>query len=323
MISVLVVNHGRRDLLHACLASVETAVGRVAGGAELIVIDNGSKDGSGDMVRTAHPSARLIELPDNEGFATAVVRGTAMARGDWLVLVNNDATVEPDAFSLIHAACEQDQRVGAVTAQVRFMSAPDTINTAGLEIDTLGIAYDRLAGRPAADAAGDGPLEVFGAGACVTAYRCQMLDEIGGFDASFFAFLEDADVAWRARMAGWRCVYEPRAVAHHHGSATAGEGSKFKYELVGRNRVRLLAKNATPGQLLRWGWAMVLYDAAYVMFVAATARTLAPLRGRIAGLREWRKYRRAGAAARRPIDLPGASGWMNALRMRAAYRRSI
>ena len=101
-------------------------------------------------------------------------------------------------------------------------------------------------------------------------------------------------------MAGWSALYVPASVAYHHGSATAGEASPAKYFLVGRNRMRLLAKNAPAGQLARWGWAMALYDVAYVLFVAATDRTLAPLRGRLAGLREWRRYRRAGAAARRP-----------------------
>ena len=96
----------------------------------------------------------------------------------------------------------------------------------------------------------------------------------------------------------------PASVAYHHGSATAGEASPRKYFLVGRNRMRLLAKNATGGQLVRWGWAMALYDVAYVLFVALTDRTLSPLRGRVAGLREWRRYRRAGAAARGPPRSP-------------------
>lgn len=318
MITVLVVNHRRRELLDECLTAVEAALEQAPG--ELVVIDNGSDDGSAEMVAERHPGARLVALDHNEGFAPAVVRGTALAGGEWLVVVNNDATVEPDALARLLAAGESDPRTGTVTAQVRFARARDKINTAGLEIDRLGIATDRLAGRPVAEAAGDEPVEVFGASGCVTAYRLAMLAEIGGFDASFFAFQEDADVSWRARMAGWRCLYEPRAVAYHEGSATAGEASAFKYQLVGRNRMRLLAKNATTGQLLRWGWAMTLYDLAYVTFVALTDRTLAPLRGRLAGLREWRAYRRAGGAARKPVDLD-AGGWRRALAMRAAYRR--
>ena len=165
---------------------------------------------------------------------------------------------------------------------------------------------------------------MFGASACVALYRRAMLDAIGGFDASFFAFGEDADVAWRARMRRLELRSTcPASVAYHHGSATAGEASARKYFLVGRNRMRLLAKNATRGQLARWGWAMALYDLAYVGFVAATDRTLAPLRGRVAGLREWRAYRRAGAATRGPAPLAAPAGPLGAWRQRRAYRRSV
>jgi GT2 family glycosyltransferase len=155
----------------------------------------------------------------------------------------------------------------------------------------------------------------------VALYRRAMLDAVGGFDPSFFAFGEDADVAWRARMAGWTCLYVPEAVAYHHGSATAGEASPAKYFLVGRNRARLLAKNASTGQLLRWGWAIVLYDLAYVAFAAAADRTAAPLRGRLTGLREWRRYRRAGAPTRRAVPLAPPTGPLGTWRQRAAYRR--
>src|SRR3954454_18894012 len=112
-----------------------------------------------------------------------------------------------------------------------------------------------------------------------------MLELIGGFDRGFFLYLDDADVGWRARMAGWRAVYRPDAVVWHNHSATTRHGSSFKYFHVGRSRVRLLAKNAERRHLLRYGPAMLAYDAAYVAFVALTDRTLAPLRGRVAGLR--------------------------------------
>ncbi len=318
MISVLVVNRNKRDLLDECLCSIDAALATTP--AEVIVIDNASSDGSAAIVRERCPRAQLVELPENQGFAPAIVRGTILARGDWLALVNNDAQLEPDSLALMLAAGESDPRVGIVTLQVRFASAPDRINTAGLEIDKLGITYDRLAGRPVREGGGAGPIEVFGASACVALYRLDMLRKIGGFDPEFFAYAEDADVSWRARMAGWRCLYEPRAIAYHHGSATLGEGSARKYELVGRNRVRLIAKNATTGQLLRWGWAMALYDLSYVLFVALTERTFAPGRGRIAGLRQWRSARTAGRSGRRPVQLAGAAGWLHALRMRSAYR---
>jgi GT2 family glycosyltransferase len=318
VISVLVINRDRRALLDECLVSIEIALAGLDRDAEVIVFDNGSRDGSVEMIRAHHPRVRLIELAVNEGFAPAVVRGTALAGGEWLALVNNDARLEPAALAAMLMAGESDRSVGLVTAQVRFVDRPDTINSAGLEIDSLAIAYDRLAGRPVAEA-GTEAVEVFGASACVALYRMRMLDEIGGFDPSFFAFLEDADVSWRARMAGWRCLYEPRAVAYHHGSGTVGERSRRKYELVGRNRVRLIAKHATTGQLVRWGWAMVLYDLAYVSLVAVTDRTFAPLHGRVAGLREWRSLRSAGAGQRRPVELAGVRGVRGSWRMRSAY----
>jgi GT2 family glycosyltransferase len=188
-------------------------------------------------------------------------------------------------------------------------------------VDRLGVAYERLAGAPAA-AGQDAPRDVFGATACVALYRRAMLDAVGGFDASFFAYLEDVDVAWRARAAGWRAVYEPRALAHHRGSASAREGSAFKYRLVGRNRMRLLAKNATTAQLVRYGALMALYDVAYVVFAGVTDRTLAPLRGRLEGLREWRRYRAAGAATRGTAALaPASAGWRGALGQWRGYRR--
>lgn len=321
MISVLVVNYRKRNLLGRCLDAVEAALALVPGFSELIVIDNGSGDGSADFVSARHPDARLVELVENEGFAPAVVRGTELARGEWLVLVNDDAFIEPNCLARLLAAGESDPTVGIVTGQVRFADDPHTINTAGLEIDNLAISYDRLAGCYVGSSSAEEPIEVFGASACVAMYRLSMLRAIGGFDASFFAYMEDADVAWRARMAGWRCLYEPRAVAFHYGSTTLGAASQRKYLLVGRNRVRLIAKNATRGQLLRWGWAMILYDVAYVIFVALSDRTLAPLYGRLYGMRDWQKYRASGAAGRRTVKLAGSHGWLAALRMRSAYRR--
>jgi GT2 family glycosyltransferase len=309
-VSAIVVTQRGGPLLDACLRALTVALAPLD--AEVIVVDNGTAG-------VAVEGAQVLRQGRNTGFAGGVAAGLAEAAGEWVLLVNDDAELEPGAAVALLAAGRADPRAGSVCGQVRFHARREVINTAGLVIDRLGIAYDRLAGAPALDG---GPVEdVFGASACVALYRRAMLDAIGGFDASFFAFGEDADVAWRARMAGWTSVYVPEAVAYHHGSATAGEASAAKYFLVGRNRMRLLAKNATTGQLARWGWAMALYDLAYVAFAAAADRTAAPLRGRVAGLREWRRYRRAGAAARRPIALAPPSGPLGTWRQRAAYRK--
>jgi GT2 family glycosyltransferase len=204
-----------------------------------------------------------------------------------------------------------------VAAQVRFARAPEVINSAGIGVDSLGIATERLTGAPVALAAE--PAEVFGPSACFALYRAEMLAQVGGFDERFFAYLEDVDVAWRAQAAGWSCVYEPTAIAYHRGSSSSGHASAMKYFLVGRNRMWLLARNATRRQLLRAVAAIALYDCAYIAYVACTDRTLAPLRGRAAGLRSWRPMRLEGRAERREVPLERA-GWHAALAQHRAYR---
>src|SRR5262249_31708414 len=158
-------------------------------------------------------------------------------------------TVEPSALSELLAAAEARPDVGSVAAQVRFAGDLGTINSAGIEIDELGVARERMLGERIADVDPD-VVEVFGASATLALYRQAMLESVGGFDVSFFAYLEDADLAWRARMAGWTCVLAPYAIGIHRHSATLGHGSNAKYRHVGRNRVRMLAKNAAGRQLL-------------------------------------------------------------------------
>jgi len=309
VVSAIVVTQNGGPLLDACLAALRIALAPLD--AELLVVDNSTHG-------IAVDGARVLPQGGNAGFAGGVAAGLEAAAGDWILLVNDDAELEPGAVVALLGAADAAPGAGSACGQVRFHARRDTVNTAGLVIDRLGIAFDRLAGTRAEEG---GPVEeVFGASACVALYRRAMLDAIGGFDASFFAFGEDADVAWRARMAGWTALYVPASVAYHHGSATAGEASPAKYFLVGRNRMRLLAKHAPAGQLARWGWAMALYDLAYVTFAGVSDRTLAPLRGRLAGLREWPRYRRAGAAARRPVALAPPTGPLGAWRQRSAYR---
>jgi GT2 family glycosyltransferase len=315
-ISVVVVAYRQREALAECLTACLDAAAAVPGGGELIVVDNG---GLAPFIREHWPTVRLIESGSNTGFAGGVKRGVAVARGKWVALVNDDARIERDALARLLAAGEREERIGSIAAQVRFHSNPALINSAGIEVDSLGIATERLSGHPSTEA--QQACEVFGASGCFALYRAAMFNTVGGLDERFFAYLEDVDLAWRARAAGWIAVYEPLAVAYHRGSASSGEGSRTKYFLVGRNRVWLLARNATMAQLLRALPGIALYDLAYVLYVALTDHTLAPLRGRLVGLREWRAFRREGQHQRRAIALsPASKGWLGALGQHRAYR---
>ena len=303
-VSTIVVNHERRDLLKSCLRSLETAMERVDEKAELLVVDNGSADGSVELVREHFPNVRLVELKRNEGFAGGLAKGIEAARGEWVAVFNNDTTVEPDALAVMLAAGASDPAVGSVAAQMRFADRRDVLNSAGFELDRLGIAADRLVGQRVNDHQEHEPYEVFGATGGAAIFRSEMLDEVGGFDETFFAFFEDVDLAWRARAHGWRALYAPGAVVYHHHSATARHGSPTKLYLVGRNRVRALAKNATGGMLLRNAIGMVLYDAGHVAFSSISARTLAPLQGPPPGPA---RVGRATAATARPTGARSSS----------------
>ena len=265
-VSTVVVNHERRDLLRSCLESLQHAHSRVGDRTELVVVDNGSTDGSAELVRERFPDVVLVTLPRNQGFAGGLAAGISAAAGDWIAVFNNDTTVEPDAVAVMLEAARSNDRVGSVAAQMRFADRRDVLNSAGLELDRLGIAADRLVGSRVRNHQERQPYEVFGATGGAALFSRDMLDDIGGFDDTFFAFFEDVDVAWRAHAHGWTALYAPAAVVYHHHSATARHGSPAKLYLVGRNRMRTLAKNAPGAMLLRNAPGIVLYELGYVIF---------------------------------------------------------
>jgi GT2 family glycosyltransferase len=319
LVSAIVVNLNERELLGACLESLEQALAAIDGQAEVLVVDNGSCDGAQAMVHARFPRVRLIELGENRGFAAGINEGLRASAGEWLLLLNNDTTIAPDAAVELLAAGSRSPEVGSLAAQMRFARG-GAINSAGFGVDRLGIAFDRHIGeRP--EAGETAITEVFGACAGAALMRRAMLADVGGFDESFFMYLDDVDLAWRAQMRGWRCLYVPAAVVHHHHSASSGHGSAFKHDHVGRNRVRLLAKNMPSAHLLRYGPAILAYDAAFVTFAAITDRTLAPLRGRWSGVRDWRAYRARGRD-RQPVALSPVQGPARALARRRGVREA-
>ena len=320
-ISIVIPTRSRFDLLDACLASLTEARARLDESVELIVVNDGNPRSPSEIVAAHDPRARVIDLRESAGFSGAVSDGIEAAGGDWILLLNDDTTLEPSSISELLRVARGRPRIGSVAPLLRFAQDTGSINSAGLVIDDLGITQDRLLGAPVTESERE-VTEIFGGSAAAILYSREMLEETGGFDRSFYAHLEDADVAWRARMRGWSSLYVPSAVVDHHHSATLEHFSDRKYFLGGRNRVRLLAKNADSALLRRRGLLMIAYDLAYVAFVAFTERSLAPLRGRVAGLRQWRTYRRAGAAGRRPIQLPRSAGLRGALRRNRVWSQS-
>ncbi len=240
--------------------------------------------------------------PDNVGFAAAVNQGVRLGRGEFVAVLNDDAFPEPHWLeALLDAAQAPD--IGACASLLVFDREPDVVQSAGIAIDRAAICWDRLRGRPAAEARE--PKEVFGASAGAALYRRRMFEGLGGFDARFFAYLEDADLAWRAGNAGWRAVYVPEARVRHLTSASLGEDSPLKRRLLGRNKVWLAAKNAPDADLP----IILAYDLAAVVYALVRRRDPYPFWGRLEGLRRLRVFLADRRPGRPRILEPLAPPW--------------
>jgi GT2 family glycosyltransferase len=262
LISVVVVNWNRKELLRACLRSLAR---QSYADFEVIVVDNGSVDGSADIAECEW-GARVIRNRENLGFCAANNQGIAASHGDFIALLNNDAEAEPGWLAALLEACSRDPDVGMAASKVLVWEDPSRIDKAGHLIFPDG--QNRGRGSGALDRGQfDREEEVLWPDGCAAMYRKRMLDQIGGFDEDFFAYGDDAELGLRARIAGWRCMYTPKAVVRHHRGSTLGKQSGRRLELIERNRV-LLAVKLFPWSLL---WLNPVFFAARLAAGAAAA----------------------------------------------------
>jgi GT2 family glycosyltransferase len=278
--SVVVPTLNGAHLLPDCLDSL---VGQSYAHLEVIVADGASTDGTQALLTEAYPSVRLLRLRRNAGFAGNVNAGLRAARGDVLCLLNNDAQAEPDWVEVCVDTLMSTPEIGSVATKVLFADR-QTINSAGDLFCRDGAARQRGVGQPDGPA-WDRPAAVFGATGGAAAYRRTMLADVGLLDEEFFMYLEDVDLAFRAQLLGWGCLYQPLARAYHRGSASAGGELASFYN--GRNLIRLLAKDLPRGLVLRMLPDILRYQArrareALAAWKGSAAR--ATLHGQLAGL---------------------------------------
>jgi hypothetical protein len=281
--SIVVVNLNGARLLPGLLASLAAQTAR---DFELILVDNGSTDGSLRLVEgTANGlpfPLHVIRNAANAGFGPASNQGLQLASANWIAMLNNDARPEPAWLERLLDTTERMPRLGMVGSKMLRAHRPGEIDTAGIAVDWAGIAWDWRGG--AADDPGERDLiEIFGPCGGAALYARAMLDEVGAFDGDFFAYLEDVDLAWRARLAGWQACLQPQARALHAHSATLGDASPRKRFLLGRNKVWLLVKNYPNPWLARYLPLILAYDALAAGYGLATRGDLAAWRGRMAG----------------------------------------
>ncbi|OGU00262.1 MAG: hypothetical protein A2085_03915 [Gemmatimonadetes bacterium GWC2_71_10] len=223
---------------------------------ETIVVDNGSSDGTAEMLARDWPAVKCVALPANLGFAVATNRGIVAGHGRIVVCMNNDVVAEPEWLGALVHALDARPDVGSVASKMLDARRPGIIDAAG---DTMSLVAWNI-GRGERD----GPRfaqgrEVLSACAGAAAYRREVFDRVGLFDESFFAWFEDVDLGIRAQLAGFRCWYEPSAVVRHLGSATTGRVSAIKAFYTARNALLLFFKTMPLRRLVPWAPAMLAW----------------------------------------------------------------
>jgi GT2 family glycosyltransferase len=249
---------------------------------ETVVVDNGSSDGSIDYLRTRWPHVKVIALDANHGFAEPVNRVIKCAQGDYIALVNNDVELSPGFLAALVETLDTHPQAAAASAKMVAFHDRSVIDGAGDELYWSGTALRR--GRGERDnGRWDTPGEVFSACAGAALYRRAAFEAVGYFDKDFFAYQEDVDWGFRARLAGWGCRYEPRAIAYHVGSATTSRDGKphpLVHRLNQRNALAMVIKNYPAETLVRYGHRVAL---AQVASLAGSIR-LGMARHHLAGL---------------------------------------
>jgi GT2 family glycosyltransferase len=255
VLGVIVINWNRKELLRACLDSLAR---QTHGSFEVVVVDNGSSDGSPALVEEIAKSypvpLRLIANSSNLGFCAANNQAILATATELVALLNNDAEAEPAWLEALERAIRQSEDVGMAASKVLVWEDPRRIDKCGHLIYPDGQNRGRGSGQ-LDQGQFDRMEEVLWPDGCAAMYRRAMLEDVGGFDEDFFAYADDAELGLRARWAGWRCFYTPDAVVRHHRGATLGLGSARRLTLIERNRV-LLAVKLFPGSLL---WANSAY----------------------------------------------------------------
>lgn len=242
-ITVVIPNYNGREYITGCIDSL------LAGTwvPEIIVVDNGSTDGSADEIAARYPDVILLRLSANTGFCHAVNAGIHITRRPYVILLNDDIKVDAHFVEELYTCIVQDGKAFSAQARMLSMQDPEVLDDAGDYYCALGWAFGRGKDGPAERYVRDGRIFAACAGAAI--YRMSVFEEIGLFDERHFCYLEDIDIGYRARIFGYHNLYAARAIVYHAGSASSGSRhNAFKERLVPGNNAYLLYKNMPRAQ---------------------------------------------------------------------------
>lgn len=248
-VTVVIPNYNGIRFLGDCLTALsqqepDTPEYRV------LVVDNGSKDGSLELMKEQFPQVSVIGLSENTGFCHAVNAGIQASEAPYVLLLNNDTKVKPCFIKNLFRAIDERPDAFSVSAKMLMWDKNELVDSAGDRYCVLGWAYSRGKGKAAARY--EKPCSVFSACGGAAIYRRSVLEKIGLFDELHFAYLEDLDIGYRAGIYGYRSYYEPSAEVIHYGSASSGSRyNEWKTGMAAANSVYVIAKNMP---LLQWIW---------------------------------------------------------------------
>ena len=257
LVSILIVNWNGKALLGDCLTSVSSQTYR---NYEILVVDNDSTDGSVEYIEKNFPLVRIIRNPQNEGFARACNKGMICSRGEYIAVLNSDMELDMHWLEELTKPL-QSQNIAATTAKALFFDDRERINYAGGAVNFLGFAYPKhFKESKDIDLEHETTQYIAGGLSCL---RRRVLDEVGLFDEDFFMYLEDVDLSFRMRAAGYELVLAPKAIAYHKADFKKMKGKFYHIE---KNRLRFLIKNYSLKTLLLITPAFIITEMGVLLY---------------------------------------------------------
>lgn len=245
-VTVVIPNYNGTNYIENCLDSLRK---QSFTDFNVIVIDNGSKDGSDDIVQEKYKEVYLKRLNDNFGFSRAVNEGIKLAQSDYVILLNNDTVCDENFVKEMYLSISGDDKIFSVSSKMIQLNKPELIDDAGDLYCALGWAFGL--GKDKDRSLYNKECEVFSACAGAAIYNKRLFEKVGYFDELHFSYLEDVDIGYRAKILGYRNMYTPKALVYHAGSGTTGSRhNPFKIRLTVRNTWYVIYKNMPVLQII-------------------------------------------------------------------------